>query len=87
MRKELLKVGARVENLEDGQKRIETKVDGLDERTAKMDKTLNDLRDTLDGFVGKVDSLVKENVVGANQYREHDLKIEDREARITTLES
>ena len=52
-----------------------------------MDKTLNDLRDTLDGFVGKVDSLVKENVVGANQYREHDLKIEDHEERITTLES
>lgn len=92
--KEILKVEGRVENFEDGQKRIETKVerletkvDKLDERTIKMDRTLNHLRNTLDGFVGKIDNLVKDNEVGADQYREHDLKINDHEARLATLES
>ena len=76
----LLKIEGRVENIEDGQneikegqKRLETKVDNLEI--------------TLDGFMEKVDNLVKENVVGADQYKEHNVKIKDHEARITTLES
>jgi len=73
LREEVLKVEARVENIEDGQKRLETKVDNLEIK--------------LDGFVGKVDNLVKDNEVGVDQYRDHDLKIKDHEARITTLES
>ena len=72
LRAEVLKVEARAENIEDGQKRLETKVDNLEMK--------------LDGFVGTVDNLKKDNEVGADQYREHDLKIADHEARITTLE-
>ncbi len=73
LRKEVLKIEARVEHLEDGQGRIETKLDRIESK--------------LDGFVGKVDNLVKDNEVGADQYREHDVRINDHEARITTLES
>src|SRR3989344_8513593 len=80
LRREMLRVEERAKDLEDGQneikegqKRLETKVDNLEI--------------TLDGFMEKVDNLVKENVVGADQYREHNVKIKDHEARITTLES
>src|SRR3989338_5768311 len=72
LRNEILKVDQRVENLEDGQKRLETKVDNLEI--------------TLDGFVGKVDNLVKENVVGADQYRKHDVRLDNHETRITKIE-
>ena len=34
-----------------------------------------------------VDNLKKDNEVGADQYREHDVKIKDHEQRLTTLES
>jgi len=73
LRSELLKVESRVENLEEGQVRIETKLDRIENK--------------LDGFVGKVDNLVKDNEVGADQHREHDLRLKDHEARLTTLES
>ena len=73
LRSGLLKVESRVENLEEGQVRIETKLDRIENK--------------MDGFVGVVDNLKKDNEVGADQYREHDVKIKDHEARITTLES
>ena len=73
LRKEVLKIEARVENLEDGQGRIETKLDIIENK--------------LDGFVGTVDNLKKDNEIGTDQYREHDLKITDHESRLTTLES
>lgn len=49
LRKEILKVEARVENLEDGQKRLETKVDRIENK--------------LDEFFGGVEALKQENSV------------------------
>ena len=66
LRREILKVEQRVENIEDGQKRIE----------AKVDRVLN----TLDSFVGRLDTLETENEVGSHQIRELDV-------RVTKLES
>lgn len=76
LRGEILRVGERVESLEKGQKRLEKKIDGVQETLgAKLDK----LQNTLDGFVGTVDELRTENEVGAHQIRELD-------ARVTKLE-
>lgn len=77
LRGEILRVEEKVENLEDGQKRIENKIDGVEERlSAKIDKVMN----TLDGFVGIVDTLRTENEIGTHQMRELDI-------RVTKLES
>lgn len=56
LRGEILRVEERVENLEDGQKRIE----------GKLDQVIN----TLDSFVGKVEKLETENEIGAHHVRE-----------------
>jgi len=73
LRREILKVEARTE-------RVEEKVDILD-------KKLDRIENKIDGFVGVVDNLKKDNEVGADQYREHDVKIKDHEQRLTALES
>ena len=59
IRQEALKVEERVENLEEGQKR--------------MEKTINKISIQLDGFVGNVGKLTEENVIGTEHYRDHDL--------------
>ncbi len=73
LRGEILKVEERVENLEEGQKRIEA--------------TINRTASTLDGFVGAVDDLRVDNTVGTNQIHELDKTTKNHEARITKLES
>ncbi|MBI4097482.1 MAG: hypothetical protein HY426_00400 [Candidatus Levybacteria bacterium] len=59
IRQEALKVEERVENLEEGQKR--------------MEKTINKISIQLDGFVGNVGELTEENVIATEHYRDHDL--------------
>jgi len=73
LRSELLKVESRVENLEEGQVRIETKLDRIENK--------------LDGFAGGVEMLKQENSVGAKHTREFRVQVDNHEARITTLES
>ena len=73
LREEVLKVEARVENIEDGQKRLETKVDNLEIK--------------LDGFVGGVELLKQENSVGVKHTRELRVQVDNHESRTTTLES
>lgn len=94
LRQEILKVEVRTERVEEKVDildkklyRLESKVDGIDERTKEMSKTLGDLKNTLDGFVGGVDLLKKENSVGADHTRELRVQVDDHEARLTTLES
>lgn len=72
LRNEILKVETRVENLEDGQKRLETKVDRLEIK--------------LDGFAGGVELLKQENSVGVKHTRELRVQVDDHEVRLTTLE-
>jgi len=69
----MLKVEVRVENIEESQKRVETKLDKID--------------NTLDGFVGRVDNLAIDNEVGANQIHEIRKNIKNHENRITQLET
>jgi len=73
LRGEILKVEGKVEVLQEGQEKIE----------AKLDKIAN----TLDGFIGTVDNLRIENEVGANQIRDLRELSSDYETRITKLES
>lgn len=66
LRGEILRVEEKVEELQEGQQEIKT--------------TLVKLQNTLDGFVGTVETLRTENEVGAHQLRELD-------KRVTKLES
>ena len=79
LRVEVLRVEKRVENLEDGQKEIK-------EGQKRLETKVDNLERTLDGFVGKVDNLVKEDVVGADQYRRHEVRLNEQEAGITKIE-
>ena len=72
LRQEILRVEERVENIEEGQKRIETIVN----RTAN----------TLDAFLGRLDNLETDNEVGANQISDLRELTDNHETRITKLE-
>lgn len=77
LRSEILRVEGKVENLEE-------KIDSVERRlTEKLDKIAN----TLDGFVGTVDTLRTENIVGAHQTQELRTKVTNHEKRIIQLES
>lgn len=52
----------------------------LDELETRLNKKLDKIINTLDGFVGVVDDLRTDNVVGTEHYRDH-------EKRISKLES
>lgn len=81
---EILKVEERVENLEDGQKSIESKIDKVEQRLGeKIDKVFN----KLDRFVGRVDDLTTDNEVGAHQVHELRTVQKVHEKRISKLES
>lgn len=73
LRVEILKVKERVGDISDSQKRSET--------------TLNKISNQLDGFVGRVDDLTTDNVVGTNQIHELRDEAKDHEKRISKLES
>ena len=53
----------------------------------KLDTKLDHLQNTLDGFVGVVDDLRTDNVVGTHQTRELQVKIDDHEKRLKQIES
>jgi len=73
LRGEILRVEERVEDIEEGQKRMEV--------------TLNKISNQLDGFVGKVDNLTVENEIGANQIHELRGDVDSHEKRIAKIES
>ncbi len=73
IRREILRVEEKVENLEEGQKRIED--------------VLGKMAKTLDGFVGRVDDLTVENEVGTHQIRKLQLQAEDHDKRLVQIES
>lgn len=73
LRQAVLRVEERVENLEEGQTEIKTK--------------LNKLQNTLDGFLGVVDDLRTDNTVGAHHTLELQIKIADHEKRLKYIES
>ncbi|OGH17223.1 MAG: hypothetical protein A3C30_01265 [Candidatus Levybacteria bacterium RIFCSPHIGHO2_02_FULL_40_18] len=77
---EILRVEERVENLEEGQKRLEGKVD-------KMGSTIEKISNQLDGFVGRVDDLTNDNEIGTDQIHELRETAKDHEKRIAKLES
>ena len=68
-----LKLEARVESLEEGQKQIVM--------------ILKRMESTLDGFVGRVDNLTTDNEVGAHQTREIQQIVDDHEKRLQYIES
>lgn len=49
----------------------------------KLDK----LQNTLGSFLGRVDNLEKDNIVGAHHTRELRVQVDDHEKRITQMES
>nr|MBI5455548.1 hypothetical protein [Candidatus Levybacteria bacterium] len=72
LRGEILRVEEKVENLEEGQKRIET--------------TVNKTANVLDAFLGRLDNLEIDNKVGANQTRDLRVRVDNHEERISRLE-
>ena len=80
LRVEILRVEERVENLEEGQKRLEVKVD-------KMGSTIEKISTQLDGFVGRVDDLTNDNEIGTDQIHRLRVDVKDHEKRIAKLES
>lgn len=72
LRADSLKLEARLENLEEGQKRIEI--------------TVNRTANTLDSFLKRLDNLETDNKVGTNQTRDLRVQIDDQEERISRLE-
>lgn len=75
LRREILKLEERAE-------RVEEKVDRIDAVDGKLDKIQN----TLDSFLGRVDSLEKDNIVRAHQVRELELRIDGHEKIIAGLQ-
>lgn len=73
LRQEILKVEEKTEELADGQRELHIK--------------LSRIENTLDGFVGTVDDLRKDNVVGTHQTRELEVKVDGHEKRIKQFES
>lgn len=73
LRGEILRVEGRVE-------RIEDKVEELQVGQKDIKVSLTKLQNTLDGFVGTVETLRTENEIGAHQLKELD-------KRVTKLES
>ena len=61
LRQEMLKIEERVEGLEEGQKEMNKKMDNLEIK--------------MDGFVGKVEALEQENIIGTKHYRDHEERI------------
>lgn len=72
LRSEMLHLEERIENLEEGQGRIEN----------KLDKIVI----TLDGFVAGIDNLSTENQVGTYQIKKQGVQLADHEQRIEKLE-
>lgn len=62
--------------------KIEERVEGLEGKQEQMDKKLDNIQNTLDGFVGKVEALEQENVIGTEHYRDHEKRISKLEATI-----
>ena len=73
IRADLLRLEARIENLEEGQKTILA--------------ILVQIQNTLDGFVKGVDDLRTENAIGIYQIKELQIRADDHEKRLTHLES
>src|SRR3989344_2082685 len=66
--------------------RVEERAEVTEDKLSKQMKEQHDqVMNTLSDFTGRVKDLENENTVGADQYREHDVKIKDHEARLTTL--
>lgn len=59
----------------------------IDDNQKILEKKLDKIANTLDGFVGTVDNLRIENEVGANQIRDLRELTDNHETRIAKLES
>lgn len=68
IRQEMLKIEERVENLEG--------------KHGEIDKKLDRLQVTLDGFVGNVGKLTEENIIGTEHYRDHEKRISKLEVTV-----
>lgn len=68
--------------LEERMERVEEKVDRIDVVDGKLDRIQN----TLDSFLGRVENLEKDNIVGAHHTRELRVAVDNHEKRIATLE-
>ena len=71
--------------------RVEKKVDMLEEKLIAMNENLTGKLDKLavvmDGFVGRVDDLTTDNIVGTKHARELQEKVDDHELRLSRIET
>jgi septation ring formation regulator EzrA len=74
------KVEVRLDKVEVRLDKVEVRLNKVESKIDIVDKKLDKLQETLDGFVGVVDDLRTDNVVAAEQFRDH-------EKRISKLES
>src|SRR3972149_8461411 len=77
IRAEVLKVEERVENLDEGQKKLHNGQIGLEKRLGdKIDNLTNIVLD----FISRVKTLEDENALGVEQYGDHEKRISKLEA-------
>jgi uncharacterized coiled-coil protein SlyX len=84
LRAEILRVEERLENVED---RLTNKIDSVEAKVDKMGATIEKISIQLDGFVGRVDDLTNDNIIGTDQIHELRRSSKDHEKRIAKLES
>ena len=84
IRQEMLKIEERVENLEEGHKRIEDRLGSLESGQNSIISQMRQQHDkvmtAVSNFAGRVQNLEDENVVGTEHYRYHEKKISKLEA-------
>lgn len=66
---------------------VKTDISELKEDMHKLDGKLDKLQATLDGFVGVVDDLRTENMIGTHQTKDLQMKVGDHEKRLQHVES
>lgn len=68
--------------------RIEDRAQNTEENLKEaIRQSTNDLMTKIDSFAGRTKALEDENTIGAHNTRELEVRVDDREGRITKLES
>ncbi len=79
IRQEMLEIEERVEDLEEGQKRIDDRLEsvesGQNSILSRMKEQHDEVMTSVSNFAGRVQDLEDENALGTEQYQDHETRI------------